>query len=270
MEVGAEGETDDLRDPSESIKVVAQEVQNAGRRHHVGTGYLETESGFTIFYADSKMTIARILSPCLSLPTSFTITTTMRLRSTKSFSGGMRSGLEEFALYLPTPTPASGATPATQTGKILSKALSNEDLEKIGNKLAQDFVKEDWSDTEKIKTSAKSTPKVGAVGSTNKAGITTANSPFATNTPQQSTLIKAAKPTHTSSGSEAVPIDFDKGGDSSVRKRVVKGKPDVDEGDEDDSDREEKRRTPASATPTAPEKEKKPRKKRTSKGKTKD
>ncbi|KAK5816975.1 hypothetical protein F5H01DRAFT_379222 [Linnemannia elongata] len=174
------------------------------------------------------------------------------------------------AASLPPPTPASGATPATQTGKILSKALSKEDLEKIGNKLAQDFVEEDWSDTEKTKTSAKSTPKVGAVGLTNKAGITTANSPFATNTPQQSTLVKAAKLTHTSSGSEAVPIDFVKGGDSSVRKRVAKGKPDVDEGDEDDSDQEEKRRTTASATPTAPEKEKKPRKKRTSKGKTKD
>ncbi|KAK5809435.1 hypothetical protein F5H01DRAFT_415435 [Linnemannia elongata] len=169
-----------------------------------------------------------------------------------------------------TPTPARGATPATQTGKILSKALSNEDLEKIGSKLAQDFVEEDWSDTEKTKTSAKSTPKVGAVGSTNKAGITTANSPFATNTPQQSTLIKAAKPTHTSSGSEAVLIDLDKGGGSSVRKRIVKGKPDVDEGDEDDSDREEETRTPAPTTPTASEKEKKPRKKRTSKGKTKD
>ncbi|KAG0046105.1 hypothetical protein BGZ90_008286 [Linnemannia elongata] len=125
------------------------------------------------------------------------------------------------------------------------------------------------SDTENTKTSDKSTPKVGAVGSPNKACITTANSPFATNTPQQSTLIKASKPTHTSSGSEPVPIDFDKGGDSSVRKRVVKGKPDVDEGYEDDSDQEEKRRTPASATPTAPEKEK-PRKKRTNKGKTKD
>ncbi|OAQ27705.1 hypothetical protein K457DRAFT_897141 [Linnemannia elongata AG-77] len=232
------------------------------------------ESGFTIFYADSKDDEGEDIEPKIVFTDEFydndnnaaAFDKILEWRDAKRL-GGVRA-LE--AASLPTPTPASGATPATQTGKIFSKALSNEDLEKIGNKLAQDFVEEDWSDTEKTKTSAKSTPKVGAVGSTNKAGITTANSPFATNTPQQSTLIKAAKSTHTSSGSEAVPIDFDKGGDSSVRKRVVKGKPDVDEGDEDDSDQEEKRRTPTTATPTAPEKEKKPRKKRTSKGKTKD
>ncbi|KAF9331581.1 hypothetical protein BGZ91_012068 [Linnemannia elongata] len=245
MEVGAEGETDDLRDPSESIKVEHWLSGDGVRLYHLllrqqddDCADIEPKLVFTDeFYDNDNNAVA--------------FDKILEWWDAKRLGGG--------AAGLLTPTPASGATPATQTGKILSKALINEDLKKIGNKLAQDFVEEDY----------KSTPKVGAVGSPNKACITTANSPFATNTPQQSTLIKASKPTHTSSGSEPVPIDFDKGGDSSVRKRVVKGKPDVDEGYEDDSDQEEKRRTPASVTPTAPEKEK-PRKKRTNKGKTKD
>ncbi|KAK3804961.1 MAG: hypothetical protein JOS17DRAFT_781514 [Linnemannia elongata] len=140
-------------------------------------------------------------------------------------------------------TLAKSATPVSQTGISLSRALSGEELAEIGDMLmgqTVDLTKETWEE----------------VAESKGAGIVNTNSPFNVQRQQDKPaedIITATKPKHTgiTSGKSTEIFASAEGAKENERKRKApKSKQDDDEDDDDDEEKLQRRPRSTVNTPT--------------------